>query len=252
MPSDTDPEAGGDPIRRLLDSPADAVSRLRARHWVGLGCLTFVVGLTAMVLPPLISPAPAPPVAVSAADSIPAPTLGVPRASDPASGTPASSGSVSATVPSSPRPHATTAGPTGTAARVPVPSGTGAGFTTITVQAEDPANTLSGGAEATNCDTCDGGGRVRYIGAGPGTLVVHLTVAVARERVITVEYECSGSRTLLVAINGGTPVKTTVTGDDWSTPHSYQFTALVPSGAVSLSFYNTTQPAPDVDKVTVG
>ena len=121
-------------------------------------------------------------------------------------------------------------------------------FAPIAVQAEAAGNTLSGGAAEVDCATCDGGARVRWI----GRVDVHLTVAVAGTRIVTVEYESDGNRGLAMSVNGASPVVATVTGTDWTTPKSLRFTVSIPAGSVDLGFYGEGGNAPDLDKITVG
>jgi hypothetical protein len=120
----------------------------------------------------------------------------------------------------------------------------------VSVQAEDPGNALVAGARIASCATCDGGGRVRYLG-GANQLVAYMDVPIAGTRTVTVAYEVDGTRTLKVAIGGVVALVRTVTGTGWETPLVLQFTAVVPAGRVSLTFYNDTSGAPDMDMVTV-
>jgi hypothetical protein len=128
-------------------------------------------------------------------------------------------------------------------AGAPTPS-----FAPISIQAENPGNTLVAGAELVECRTCDGGARVRYIG-GDNKLVVVGTVPVAGSRTITVVYECEGARVVRVIVNGGSPVTIDVIGPNWTTPRTVKFTANVAAGPLRLTFFNDKSPAPDIDKV---
>ncbi|MFC0527160.1 hypothetical protein [Phytohabitans kaempferiae] len=148
-----------------------------------------------------------------------------------------------------PKPSSRPAGP----GRAPVPaaspsSRTPAPFTPVSVQAEHPANVLDGGAAVTACASCDGGGRVRFL----GRVVVYLDVPVAGTRTVTVTYESDGSREMKVAINNGSPRTFPVSGTSWELPRTFRFTAAIPAGRVAITLYNDTSPAPDVDKVTIG
>jgi len=122
-------------------------------------------------------------------------------------------------------------------------------FAPVSVQAEDPRNTLVGGAQVVDCPTCDGGARVRYVGA-ENKLVVIATVPVAGPRTITVVYECDGTRTVRVTVNGGNPIVTDVTGTSWTEPRTVQLTTPVAAGEARIMFSNSG-PAPDIDKVTL-
>ncbi|NLU79484.1 hypothetical protein HCA58_14050 [Micromonospora sp. HNM0581] len=127
------------------------------------------------------------------------------------------------------------------------PSQTPTTFSPVSVQAEDPGNSITGGAAVTSCGTCDGGARVRYL----GRVVVYLDVPTAGTRTVTVTYESDGARELKVAINNAAPSSFQVSGTSWQLPRTLQFTAAIPAGRVAVTLYNDTSPAPDVDKVTI-
>nr|BFE60839.1 hypothetical protein GCM10020063_053650 [Dactylosporangium thailandense] len=124
------------------------------------------------------------------------------------------------------------------------------GFAPISIQAEDPANTLTGGASATACGTCRGGKRVRYMCA-ECTLVVRVTLPSAGTRTVTVYYEADGNRTLKVRIGTAAPRVFPVTGPDWTVPQSFRFTANLPAGEVRLTLFNDESPAPDLDEIVI-
>jgi hypothetical protein len=123
-------------------------------------------------------------------------------------------------------------------------------FTPITVEAEDPRNTLTGGAAVTDCATCRGGGRVRYVCA-TCRVIVRTSVPVAGPRTVTVFYETDGRRSLKVSVNDRRPVVRPVTGPGWETPRSFRFTADLPSGPLRLTLFNDESPAPDVDEIVI-
>ncbi|WP_432990780.1 hypothetical protein [Dactylosporangium sp. CA-233914] len=123
-------------------------------------------------------------------------------------------------------------------------------FAPISVQTEDPGNTLFGGAGVVDCATCDGGARVRYI-IGVNRVVVRATANVAGTRTVTVVYETDVPRLLKVSINDGLPYVTTVDGTSWEAPRRLTFTATIPAGEVNVALFNEEGAAPDVDKVTI-
>lgn len=166
--------------------------------------------------------------------------------------TPSPSGSASVRQPtpsvsSTPTPSRT---PGGSASSVaPVPSATA--FAPFTVQAEDPRNELHGDAQVVGCPTCDGGARVRYI-QGASDLVVNLTVPVAGMRRVTVRYESGNYRPLQVSVNGGAPYTVWGSGaGDWDTPADFSISTYLPAGQIRIRLYHETDPAVDVDSVTV-
>jgi hypothetical protein len=133
----------------------------------------------------------------------------------------------------------------------PAGTSTPSAFVPVAVQAEDPRNRLAGGAAIVACASCEGGGRVRYIG-GVNQLVVSAAVPAPGAQTVTVVYETDGPREIKIDLNGK-PVHTRlVTGDGWNRPRTFRFTAAVPAGSVTLTFYNDESPAPDIDLVIIG
>ena len=187
----------------------------RRGQWLGLTALAAGMAVATVAVPPLVTPR---------------------RGSGP---TASASPSVSVAGPS-------VAGASSPSAAASSP----ARFTPITVEAEDPRSTLSGGAAVTDCATCRGGHRVRYL-CLTCRVVVHATVPVAARRTVTIVYEADGDRAIKVRINDAPARTLQVTGRDWTTPRSVQFTAELPAGAVRLSFYNDEAPAPDLDQVVI-
>lgn len=199
----------------MIDSSVSGTSRVG--QWAGLAVLAIGIAVATVTVPPLITPRhDRQPVTLPVTPSVtPSPTVA-----------------------------AAPVVPTSSATRPP------ARFTPITVQAEDPRNTLTGGAAATDCATCRGGGRVRYICADC-RVVVRATVPVAGARTVTVVYEADGRRSLKVSVNGATPRTWPVTGPGWETPRTLKFTADLPAGPLRLSLFNDESAAPDVDEVVI-
>lgn len=187
----------------------------RWAQWLGLTALATGMAVATVAVPPLVTPHHRTAPAVSASPSV---SLARPAAS--AAGSPSA-----------------TAGPP-------------ARFAPITVEAEDPHSTLSGGAAVTDCATCRGGHRVRYL-CLTCRVVVRTTVPVAGRRTVTVVYEADGDRAIKVRIDDAPARTLPVTGPDWTTPRSVRFTADLPAGPLRLSFYNDESPAPDLDEVVI-
>jgi hypothetical protein len=187
----------------------------RSRQWIGVTAVAVGIAAAAIVVPPLILP--------DRKEAGPAPSAG-PTTRPPQ---PVASGFQPGLSPSAPR-----------------------SFTPISVQAEDPANTLTGGASAVGCGTCRGGKRVRYMCADC-TLVVRVTLPSAGSRTVTVYYEADGNRAVKVRVNGAAPRSFGVTGPDWTVPQSFRFTADLPAGPVQLTLFNDESPAPDLDEIVI-
>ncbi|MDQ7905725.1 hypothetical protein RB614_14495 [Phytohabitans sp. ZYX-F-186] len=255
MSTDPVPEAP-DPVRQLLHPPAIPARSLRAPHWAGIGGLAGAIVLAAIAIPPMISPAGERPAAFPAGATPPGTSSPPAEAGSPAAGAaprpslsptapPAEPGRLTApTVPTgdpdtaaAPSPRGTPAGPTATVKR----------FTAVSVQAEDPGNLLADGAGVTSCATCEGGGRVRYL----GKLTVYLDLPSAGSRTVTVTYESDGDRQIQVSTTDGRSWSFDTPGAGWETPRTFTFNAYLPAGRVALLFHNDNHPAADIDKVTI-
>ncbi|MEU7874469.1 hypothetical protein [Dactylosporangium sp. NPDC049140] len=186
----------------------------RSRQWIGVTAVAVGIAAAAIAVPPLIAPT---------HDERPGASRS--RASQPLASAFQPGLSPGAALPAS-------------------------SFAPISVQAEDPANTLTGGASVTACGTCRGGKRVRYLCAGC-TLVVRVTLPSAGPRTVTVYYEADGARALKVRVNAAAPRTFPASGPDWTVPQSFRFTADLPAGEVRLTLYNDESPAPDLDEVAV-
>jgi hypothetical protein len=187
----------------------------RRGQWLGLTVLATGMAVATVAVPPLVTPHRGTGSAASASPSVSVARPSVVGAGSPSAG-----------------------------------AGSPARFAPITVEAEDPHSTLSGGAAVTACATCRGGHRVRYLCLAC-RLVVHATVPVSGRRTVTIVYEADGDRAIKVRINDAPARTLAVTGPDWTTPRSVQFTADLPAGPLRLSFYNDESPAPDLDQVVI-
>ncbi|WP_432837411.1 hypothetical protein [Dactylosporangium sp. CA-092794] len=232
----TVPKATDDLTDPSVADPADLDRRLRPRHWVGIGILAVAVGIAAFILPPLIG---------SSGGGSPAPR----GAAGPGPGSVTSTSATLGVTGTEPALTAGSPGPSSAPSSAP-PAVTAAPFEPISLQAEDPTSSLAGSASVADCDTCDGGARVRYIDL-QASVTLHFVVPSAGRREITVLYELDGDRKLKVSINGGPPVKQVLTGHSWDKPSAFSFVAVVPQGVVTMRLYNDEGPAPDIDKVTI-
>jgi hypothetical protein len=124
----------------------------------------------------------------------------------------------------------------------------------LTYEAEDAANTVSGGATRYGCSGCSGGGKVGYLG-GTGSVTFHnVTAPRAGTYLMTVGYvDGSSSRTAVVTVNG-TALNLPLSGTNDNNWDSAQ-TAVVPvrlqAGANTIAFGNPTDYVSDIDKITL-
>jgi hypothetical protein len=243
----SDCEPAADPVQRLLGATADPVRSFALRHWLVVLSLASAVALAAFVVPPLIDPA-----TPSPRHPATAPLWSGQRSPASSASSPATTASESPTVISAPAPP-TPSEVSGTRKPKPSPrpslsvsAETTRRFTSVTVQAENAS--LSGGASTVDCDTCEGGARVRYV----GRVDVHATIPSSGLFDLTVVFETDGKRQLAVSINDGPPVVSqAVTGRGWTVPQKLTVRAALPAGSVDIGLYGDTGNAPDIDAVTI-
>lgn len=224
-----------DVVRQLLEPPSSTVRRLRFRHWFGIVSLVLAVGAVSVLVPPLITgsaEAPTPVESSTWSSSAPASRPGASVAA--------------ATLPDRPAPTRPTAGrPARPSTSPPEPAPITAPFRTVVVQAEN--GRLSDGAATTDCPSCGGSSRVRYV----GRVEVELNVPAAGRRTVTVAYTVNGHRRLSVAVNGVVVMsRRPVSGTSWEEPRRISVRAAVPAGRVTIAVYGANE-APDVDAVTL-
>ncbi|MFB4300377.1 DUF4832 domain-containing protein [Actinomadura sp. NTSP31] len=129
--------------------------------------------------------------------------------------------------------------------------GTGSSSST-TVEAEDPGNTLSGGAVVASCTGCSGGAKVGYLGNG-GTLTFnHVTTGVAGSHTLTISYASAEARSATVRVGNGTA--TTVglpSSGGWDTVATTTLPVTLTGGDNTITIAGPGGWAPDIDKITV-
>jgi hypothetical protein len=100
---------------------------------------------------------------------------------------------------------------------------------------------------------CSGGAKIRYIGDGSGNSVTFSNVSVAANGSYDLKIwaVCDATRKFSIGINGGTPITVSVRGPDWNTPVAVSTTVNLRAGLNTIKFYNDTEYAPDLDRITV-
>ncbi|MEJ3747685.1 CBM35 domain-containing protein [Actinomycetes bacterium KLBMP 9797] len=132
-----------------------------------------------------------------------------------------------------------------------------------TIEAEDPANTLSGGAAVRARDTASGGACVGGLGRG-GALTVRVTVDAPGVYQLAVHYannERSGgheynanlvSRAADITTTGGTHVRVWYRNTySWHTFWSLVTPVHLLAGENEITFTNPDAPGPDIDKLAI-
>jgi len=120
-------------------------------------------------------------------------------------------------------------------------------------EAEDSRNRL-GSAGITNCSLCSGGQKVRNLGGAPDAYVLldDVTVATAGRYTLFIDYTVNGDRSFFVTVNGGTPIEVAVSGVGNSRPETTSVPVTLQSGANTIKIHNDEEPAPDLDRLSLG
>jgi hypothetical protein len=128
--------------------------------------------------------------------------------------------------------------------------GSAAGATTV--EAENPANTLTGGAVVASCSGCSGGSKVGYVGNGATLVFTNVSSATAGNRTLTLSYLSAVARTATVTVNGGTATSVDFPATaDWNTVGTRSLTVPLVAGTNTITIANPTGWAPDIDKLTI-
>ncbi len=122
-------------------------------------------------------------------------------------------------------------------------------------EAEASGNTLGGSASVGDCSGCSGGKKVGNLGGSGNTLKIeHVTAPKDGTYLLAVSYvDGDSSRTIDVTVNG-TQVDVPVFGtndNDWGNAQTLTVPVQLKAGDNTLTFGNTTDYAPDIDKITV-
>jgi hypothetical protein len=120
-------------------------------------------------------------------------------------------------------------------------------------QAEDPANSLAGGATVYGC-ACSGGAKVGFLG-GSGTLTyTDISVPVSGTYLVQVAYvDGDSSRTGVFTVNGS-PFQLPLPGtndNDWNVPQTAVVPITLKAGTNTLQIGNPTDYVYDIDAITL-
>jgi hypothetical protein len=122
-------------------------------------------------------------------------------------------------------------------------------------EAEASGNTLAGSASIGDCSGCSGGKKVGNLGGNGNSLTISgVTAPKDGTYLLKLDYvDGDSSRTVVVGVNG-TPVRVPVFGgndNNWGQARSLTVPVQLKAGSNTLTFGNTTDYAPDVDRITV-
>lgn len=234
---------------RALPVDIEPEPERRGGRWLAVALVA--VGLAVAVVVPLVAarhpghPTAAPPIPAPASSDSPAGT-----APDPST-TPSPTVSPSPTRSASPSPSAS---PSRSAAPGPVPP-----FPPVTIEAEDPRNTIGGSAWIDTYDGASGGRIVRNIGmwnGSPkhaGSLRITVTVPASGTYQLTVyavHLDAAAARTLVVQVSGGAPVAVQSNADDvCCTP--VRVRVALRAGDNVVTFTNPDDHAPSIDRIVL-
>jgi hypothetical protein len=122
-----------------------------------------------------------------------------------------------------------------------------------TYEAESKTNTLGGTVATELCDACSGGRRVRRIGNLPASRLTFTGVRAdsGGPHTVVLYYLLKGDRTFFVSVNGGGAIEVPLEGVSWTQPAAAPITVGLRAGANTITLYNDTDFAPDLDRIVV-
>jgi hypothetical protein len=132
-------------------------------------------------------------------------------------------------------------------------SATLAGSAVVSICPEAYSKVVGGQDPGGTTGACSGGAKIRYIGDGSGNHVTfnNVNVPSAGSYTLKVWGVCNETRTFQVSVNGGSASSINVRGPDWNTPVPVTTTITLRAGNNTIRFFNNTDYAPDLDRITV-
>ena len=122
---------------------------------------------------------------------------------------------------------------------------------TVTYEAEDSANTLSGGAHVIDCRRCSGGSRVTAVGLLGGLTFTGVMAERTGATRMAVTYWSAEARTAQVSVNGGIAAAIAFPATRANRPGTLRITASLQDGVNTVEFGNPLGVAPDIDKLVI-
>ncbi|WUJ70497.1 alpha-L-fucosidase [Kribbella soli] len=120
-------------------------------------------------------------------------------------------------------------------------------------EAESSLNQI-GSAGITSCGPCSGAQKVRNLGGSDDAHVVFPDVTAPTEGDYTLylDYTVNGTKSYFVSVNNGSPTEVSVTDVGNTTVRTTQLPIHLAAGANTIRIYNTTDSAPDLDRISIG
>ncbi|MDP4509923.1 CBM35 domain-containing protein [Nonomuraea turcica] len=111
----------------------------------------------------------------------------------------------------------------------------------------------SGTARLDACAACSGGAQVTGLGGGSRNAITYreVTVAEAGDHRIQIDHTTAAATSLSVSVNGATPVKVAVTGDNAGVPAATALAVPLRAGANTITVFSDAAKGPGVDRIAV-
>ncbi|MCD0446809.1 glycoside hydrolase family 97 N-terminal domain-containing protein [Glycomyces sp. A-F 0318] len=121
-----------------------------------------------------------------------------------------------------------------------------------TAEAEDPGNTLNGGAAVATCDECSGGSLVTGLDGTGSLTVADLGTAAAGNHTVRLHYASAVDATVLVGVGGGAPVEVALPATGSDTAVATKTIGLdLPASGGAVTVSGASAPGVGVDGLTV-
>ncbi|SDD75031.1 glycoside hydrolase family 97 N-terminal domain-containing protein [Glycomyces harbinensis] len=121
-----------------------------------------------------------------------------------------------------------------------------------TTEAEDPGNTLSGGAAVAPCAECSGGSLVTGLDGSGSLTVADLGTADAGNHTVRLHYASADDATVLVSVGGGAPVEVALPATGSDTAVATKTIGLdLPTSGGTVTVTGASAPGLGVDSVSI-
>ncbi|WP_162181674.1 glycoside hydrolase family 97 C-terminal domain-containing protein, partial [Glycomyces tenuis] len=119
-------------------------------------------------------------------------------------------------------------------------------------EAEDPGNTLAGGAVVDACKGCSEGAKVGYLGQGGSVQFNDVTATATGTHEMTFTYTSGDPRNVRITVNGEElPTEVLSDSGGWEFVNKWSVDVPLEAGSNTIRFDNPSEYAPDIDALTI-
>lgn len=139
-----------------------------------------------------------------------------------------------------------------------VSESTGCGVTDPTstpvnlISVEGESGEFKGAAKTGLCLACSGGRLAGFIGGGPdNSMTLAIDAGEGGTKNLNIYYVIEGTRKLYISVNGDAGASFDLSSDSWNRPAVLTLVAQLAPGVNTFRFYNDSDFAPSIDRITI-